>query len=158
MKKKRTQTVENTTDGGRRRQKGLKGGYGVLGLDRRRDRTPRRRRTTLCVESRHRRRSHTHSRAGAWTASCRRKAARDGACAAGCRRGCHRRVDWPRAPRNLWFSAGEELPGKSPAAAATRRRSGGGEGDQNETRSLEKKIRFSSLALIPCEERKIENP
>ena len=50
---------------------------------------------------------------------------RDGACAAGCRRGCHRRVDRPRAPRNLWFSAGEELPEMSPTAvtAAARRRS-----------------------------------
>ena len=49
---------------------------------------------------------------------------------------------WPRAPQNLWFSAGEELPEISPAvvtaatvAAAMRRRSGGGEGDRNETRS-----------------------
>ena len=72
-------------------------------------------------------RPHAHSRAGAWTASCRRKVARDGACVAVCRRGFHRRVDRPRAPRNLWFSVGEELPGKSPAAAeAARRRSGGG--------------------------------
>ena len=62
-------------------------------------------------------RPHAYSRASAWTASCRRKAARDGACAAGCRRGCHRRVDRPRAPRNLWFSAEEELPGMSPPAA-----------------------------------------
>ena len=49
---------------------------------------------------------------------------------------------WPHAPRNLWFSAGEELPEISPtavttaaAAAAVRRRSGGGEGDRNEARS-----------------------
>ena len=66
---------------------------------------------------------------------------RDGACAAG----CPRRADRPRAPRNLWFSAGEELPGMSPAAvtaAAARRRSGGEEGDRNETRSLKKKIGF----------------
>ena len=84
-------------------------------------------------------RPHAHSRSGAWTASCRRKAARDGACAAGCRRGCHRHVDRPRAPRNLWFSAGKELLGKSSAAvtaaAAARRRSGGEEGDRNETLS-----------------------
>ena len=87
-------------------------------------------------------RPHAHSRAGAWTANCRRKAARDGACVAGCRWGCHRRVDRPHATRNLWFPAGEELPGKSPvavtAAAAVRRRSDGGEGDRNETRSLKK--------------------
>ena len=122
-----------------------KGGEGVLGRDRRRARTPRRCRTTLTVESRHRRRSHAHSRAGAWTASCRRRAARDGACDAGFRRGGHRRVDRPPALRNLWFSSGEELPGKSPAAvtAAARRKSGDGEGDRNETRSLENKIRFS---------------
>ena len=77
---------------------------------------------------------HAHSRTGAWTASCRRKAARDGACVAVCRWGCHRRVDRLRAPRNLWFPAGEELPEKSPAAAAAaaavaataRMRSGGG--------------------------------
>ena len=81
-------------------------------------------------------RPHAHSRPGAWTASCRRKAARDSACVDVFRRSCHRRVDRPRAPRNLWFSAGEELPGKSPAAA--RRRSGGEEGDRNETRSLKK--------------------
>ena len=85
-------------------------------------------------------RPHAHSRAGPWTASYRRKVARDGACVAGCRRGCHRRVDRPRAPRNLWFLAGEELSRKSPAAvtAAARRRSGGGEGDRNESRSLKK--------------------
>ena len=59
---------------------------------------------------------HAHSRAGAWTASCWRKAARDGTCVAGCRWGCHRRVDRPRAPRNLWFPVGEELPGTSSAA------------------------------------------
>ena len=101
-------------------------------MDHRRDRAARLHRKTLYVESRHRKMSHTHSRAGAWTASCRRKAARDGACVAVCQRGCHRCVDRPRAPRNLWFSAGEELPGKSPAAAAAaaaavvRRRSSGG--------------------------------
>ena len=81
----------------------------------------------------------------------------DGACVSGCRRGCHRHVDRPRAPRNLWFPAGEELPEKSPSAvtaATARRRSGDGEGDRNETRSLKKLIRFSSLALIPCEDRK----
>ena len=52
-------------------------------------------------------------------------------CVAVCRWGCHRRVDRPRAPRNLWFPVGEELLGKSPAtvataAAAARRRSGDG--------------------------------
>ena len=135
MKKKRTQTVESTTVGGRREAKSSrqraaeakrsKGGEGVLGLDHRRARTPRRRRTTLSVESRHRRRSHAPTRAGAWTASCRRRAARDGAWDAGFRRGCHRRVDRPRALLNMWFSAGEELPGKSPAAVTAA--AGGGE-------------------------------
>ena len=87
---------------------------------------------------------HAHSRSGAWTASCRRKEARDGACVVVCRRGCHRRVDRPRAPRNLWFPAGEELLGKSPAVVtvAARRRSGGGEGERNETRSLKNKLGF----------------
>ena len=70
-------------------------------------------------------RPHAHSRAGLWTASCRRKAVRDGACGVGCRRGCHRRVDWPRAPQNLWFPAGEELLGKSPAVVTAA--VGGGE-------------------------------
>ena len=45
-------------------------------------------------------------------------------CGAVCRRGSHRCVDRPRAPRNLWFPAREDLPGKSPAAA--RRISSGG--------------------------------
>ena len=75
-----------------------------------------------------------HARAGAWTVSCRRKAARDGACVVVCRRGCHRCVDRTRAPRSLWFPVGEELHGKSPvtvtaaatAAATTRRRSDSG--------------------------------
>ena len=88
-------------------------------------------------------RPHVHSRASAWTARCRRKAARDGASASGIRRGCHRPVDRRRVPRNMWVSAGDELPEKSPAAltaaaaavAATRRRSGDEEGDRNETRS-----------------------
>ena len=86
-------------------------------------------------------RPHAHSRAGAWTARCRRKAARDGASASGFRRGCHRPVDRRRAPRNMWVSAGDELPEKSPAvltaaaAAAARRSSGDGEWDRNETRS-----------------------
>ena len=73
MKKKMTQTVEITNVGGRREAKSSrqraaeakrsKGGEGVLGLDHRRARTPRRRRTTLSVESCHRRRSHEPTRA-----------------------------------------------------------------------------------------------
>ena len=80
MKKKGTQTVENTTedelkrlkmnrshgrgteaDGGGKKR--AKGGEEVLGMDRQRARTPRRRRTTLTVEARHRRRSHAPTRA-----------------------------------------------------------------------------------------------
>ena len=108
----------------------------MLGMDRRRARTPRRRRMTLTVEARHLRRSHAptwHSRAGAWAASCRRRDARGGACDAGFRRGGHRRVDRPSALRNLWFSAGEELPGKSPAAV-TAVAGGGGCGGEKEIR------------------------
>ena len=78
---------------------------------------------------------------------CWRRHSRDGAWDASFRRGGHRRVDRPSTLRNLWFSAGEELPGKSPAAvtaaaaaaAVVRRRFGGGEGDRNETRSPKKK-------------------
>ena len=135
MKKKRTQTVESTTVGGRReaessRQRAAeakrsKGGEGVLGLDHRRARTPKRRRTTLSVESRHRRRSHAHSRAGAWTASCRRRAARDGACDAGFRRGCHRRVDRLHALRkSVVFSrrrASQKVGGSSDGGGLRRR-------------------------------------
>ena len=160
MKKKRIQTVESILlEGGEKEKnsrqraaeaKRSKGGEGVLGMDHRWARTPRWRRTTLSVESRHRRRSHEPTRALTGRrvegASCRVRTARDGACDAGFRRGGHRRVDGPRALRNLWFSAGEELPGKSSSAvtaAAARSRSGDGEGDRNETRSLENKIRFS---------------
>ena len=90
MKKKGTQTVENTTEDElkptedelkptedelkrRRRQKGqlkltaaakrAKAGEEVLRMDHRRARTPRRRRTTLTVEVRHQRRSHAPTRA-----------------------------------------------------------------------------------------------
>ena len=84
MKKKGTQTVENAIEDElkptedelkrrRRRQTGqlkltaaakrAKGGEEVLGMDHRRARTPRRRRTTLTVEARHRRRSHAPTRA-----------------------------------------------------------------------------------------------
>ena len=97
-------------------------------------------------------RAHTRTHAPArGRRGCRRRHARDGAWDAGFRRGGHRRVDRPSALRNLWFSAGEELPGKSPAtvtaaaaaAAVVRRRSGGEEGDRNETRSP-KKLGFLS--------------
>ena len=57
---------------------------------------------------------------------------RDGAWASGGRRGCHRRVDRPRAPRNLWFSAGEELLEKSPAAVTAA--ASGGCGGEKEIR------------------------
>ena len=78
-------------------------------MDRRRDGAARRRRTSLDMKSRHRKVSHTHTRAGAWTASCRRGAERDSACGAVFRQGFHRRVDRPHAPRNLRFPAEEEL-------------------------------------------------
>ena len=127
----------------------------MLRMDHRRARTPRRRRTTLNVEARHRRRSHAPTRAltrrrvdGEAAGEDTRVTARGMPVSDG---GGHRRVDRPSALRNLWFSAGEELPGKSlaavtataVAAAVVRRRSGGGEGDQNETRSP-KKLGFLS--------------
>ena len=73
------------------------------------------------------------------------------------------RVDRPCAPRNLRFPAGEELAGKShqrqgdPTAA--RRSDDGGFLKENKVTGRKhdhrkKKIRFSLLALIPCEERK----
>ena len=57
----------------------------------------------------------SHAPARGWR-GCRRRHARDGAWDVGFRRGGHRRVDRPSALRNLWFSVGEELPGKSSAA------------------------------------------
>ena len=115
-------------------------------MDRWRDRAARRRQTTLYVGVPSPEKEPRALMRRRVDVSFRRKKAIDGACVAVCRRGCHRRVDQPRAPRNLWFPAVEELPGKSPAvmtAAATatataRRRFGGGEGDRNETRSLKK--------------------
>ena len=104
----------------------------MLGMDHRRARTPRRRRTTLTVEARHRRRSHAPARGqrGCW-----RRHAREGAWEAGFRRGGHRRVDRPTAIRNMWFSAGEERPGKSPAAVTAAAGGGcGGCGGEKEIR------------------------
>ena len=77
-----------------------------------RDRAARRRRTSLDIQSCHRKVSHAPTRAGVWTESCRRGAARDGACGAVFRWGCHQRVDRPRTPRNLRFPTGEVLAGK----------------------------------------------
>ena len=107
----------------------------MLRMDHRRARTPRRRRTTLTVEARHRRRSHAPTRA-----LTRRRVdgeaagedTRDGAWDVGFRRGGHRRVDRPSVLRNLWFSAGEELPGKSPAVVTAA--AGGGCGGEKEIR------------------------
>ena len=45
-------------------------------MDRRRDGAERRRRTHLDVKSRHQKVSQAPTRAGAWTASCRREATR----------------------------------------------------------------------------------
>ena len=45
-------------------------------MDRRRDGAARRRRTHLDVKSRHQKVSQAPTRAGAWTASCRREATR----------------------------------------------------------------------------------
>ena len=106
-------------------------------MDRRRDRAARRRRTSLDVESRHWKIAHAHPCADAWTAGCRREEARDGACVAVFRRGCHRRVDRPRAPRNLTFPTGEELAEKSPAVAAAGARISGGGGFREENKVTE---------------------
>ena len=76
-------------------------------MDRRRDGAARRPRTILDMKSCHRNatRPHAHRSTDMWMASCRRGAVRDGACGAVFRRGFIRRVDRPRAPRNLRFSA-----------------------------------------------------
>ena len=74
---------------------------------------------------------HTHAPARG-RRGCRRRHARDGAWDVGFRRCGHRRVDRPSALRNLWFSAGEELPGKSPAAVTAA--DGGGCGGEKEIR------------------------
>ena len=98
-------------------------------MDRRRDGVARQRWTSLDMKSHHRKMIHAHPRVGAWTASCWREAAIDGACGAIFWRGSHRLVDRPRVPRNLRFPAGEELAGKSLATAtatATARRSDDG--------------------------------
>ena len=91
-------------------------------MDHRRDGATRRRRTSLDVESHHRKMMHAHPRVDAWTTSCRREATRDGACRDVFWRGCHRCVDRPRAPQNLRFLDREELAGKSPAAEGSGRR------------------------------------
>ena len=116
------------------------------------------------MKSRHRKVGHAHTSAGAGEASRRRRVARGGAWRAVFQQGFLRRVDRPRAARNLRFPAGEELAGKSnrrqgdPTAA--RRSDGGGFWKENKVTERKydhrkkKKIRFSLLVLIPCEERK----
>ena len=86
-------------------------------MDRRRDGAARRHRTSSDVKSRHRKMAH------ALTCALMRRRVdgslqeRGGACGAVFRRGCHRRVDRPRAPQNLRFLVGEELAEKSPTVA-----------------------------------------
>ena len=115
-------------------------------MDIRRDRASRRRRTSLDVESQHRKMAHAHPCTGAWTASCKREVARDGAWVAIFRRGCHRRVDRPRAPRNLRFPVGEELAGKSPAARIS---GGGGFREENKVTEMKHDHQKSKLLGYP---------
>ena len=70
---------------------------------------------------------------------------RDGACRAVFRQGCHRRVDWPRAPRNLRFPVGEELAGKSPTVA--RRSDNGGFREENKVTRMKHDHRKSKLGF-----------
>ena len=80
-------------------------------------------------------------------AGCRREAARDGACVAVFRRGCHRRVDRPCAPRNLRFPTGEELAGKSPVVAAARISGSGGFWEENKVTGMKHDHRKSKLGF-----------
>ena len=82
-----------------------------------------------------------------WTTSCRREAARDGACEAVFRWGCHRRVDRPRAPRNMRFLAGEELAGNSLTAAAARRSDGRGFCEENQVTRMKHDHKKSKLGF-----------
>ena len=70
----------------------------------------------------------------------------DGACGAVFRRGCHRRVDRPRAPRNLRFPTGEELAEKSPAAAVRRSDDEGFE-EENKVTGMKHDHRKSKLGF-----------
>ena len=70
-------------------------------MDRLRDGPARRRRATLAVESRHQKRIHAPTRAPTRRCVDGKLPEKGGACGAGCRWGCHRSVDRPRAPRNL---------------------------------------------------------
>ena len=150
MKKKKTQIVEKMTDGVRRRQNGQKGGSGGLGVDRRRDGAARRRRMSLDAESPHRKMTHAPMRAPTRRRVDDKLPERGGACGAVFRRGCHRRVDRPRAPRNLKFPAGEELAGKSPAAATAamaRRSSSRGFQEENKVTGMKHDHQKSKLGF-----------
>ena len=80
-------------------------------------------------------------------------------CRAVFRQDCHRRVDRPRAPRNLRFPAEEELAVKSPvtaraaarararAAAATRRSDDGGFQEENKVIGMKHDHRKSKLGF-----------
>ena len=102
-------------------------------MDRRRDGVARRRRTSLDVESRHRKMIHASTRP-----PTRR-------CVRGCFSArCHRRVDRPHAPRNQRFPVGEELAGKSSAA---RRSGGGGFREENKVTGMKYDHRKSKLGF-----------
>ena len=61
------------------------------------------------------------------------------------RRGCYRRVDRPRVPRNMRFPVGEELVGKSPATA--RISGGGGFREENKVTGMKHDHRKSKLGF-----------
>ena len=70
---------------------------------------------------------------------------RDGECGTVFRRGCHQRVDRPRAPRNLRFLIGEDLAGKS--LATTRRSDDGGFREKNKVTEMKHDHRKSKLGF-----------
>ena len=94
------------------------------------------------MESRHRKVGQVPTRPGAWNVGLRRRVALGDARMAVFQRGFLRRVDRPRAPRNLRFPTGEELARKShrrrgdPTARRSDGDGGSGGGFQKENKVI----------------------
>ena len=98
----------------RRSQNCQKGGEGRLGEDRRRDGSARQRRTSLEMESRHRKVGHASTLAYTrWRVELGQSEKSDAwPSVDDCLRGFRRRVDRPHAPRNLRSLAGKVTGGE----------------------------------------------